>query len=156
MSTIIQLYVTYQQVSVFDPSLAEPFNSWKDEHVAQGFSWRRESVGFGTLDPDGRIDIEIRSATEALIDEGVIRAIVVPFERPESGNVEIATITESRVLAVPPETTGLLYQAGIAGDRSRYSMTFLKGAKPSPHILVSDSELSPPADGRFLMETVAG
>lgn len=156
MSTTIQLYVTYQQVSVFDPSLAEPFNFWKDEHVAQGFSWRKESVGFGTLDPDGRIDIEVRSDTKPVLDEGVVRAIVVPFERPESGNVEVATITESRVLGVPPETTGLLYQAGIAGDRSRYSITFLKGPKPSPQILASDSEISPPAEGDFLMETVAG
>lgn len=156
MSTIIQLYVTYQQVSVFDPALAEPFNFWKDEHVAQGFSWRKESVGFGTLDPDGKIEIAVRSDTKPVLDEGVIRAIVVPFECPGSGNVEIATITESRVLSVPAEVTGLLYQAGIAGDRSRYSITFLKGVTPSPQILIADPEISPPTDGRFLMETVAG
>lgn len=156
MSTTFQLYVTYQQVSVFDPSLAEPFNFWKDEHVAQGFSWRKESVGFGTLDPDGKIEIHVRSDTKPLLDEGVIRAIVVPFERPESGNVEIATITESRTLAVPAETTGLVYQAGMAGDRSQYSITFLKGTTPSPQILVADPEISPPTDGRFLMDTIAG
>jgi hypothetical protein len=156
MPTTIQLYVTYQQVSVFDPSLAEPFNYWKDEHVAQGFSWRKESVGFGTLDPDGEIEMDVRSDTKPVLDEGVIRAIVVPFECPESGNVEIATITESQTLAVPAETTGLLYQAGIAGDRSRYSITFLKGATPSPQILVADPEVSLPPDGRFLMDTVAG
>lgn len=156
MSTTIQLYVTYQQVSVFDPSLAEPFNYWKDEHVAQGFSWRKESVGFGTLDPDGMIYIDVRSDTKPVLDEGVMRAIVVPFERPESGNVEIATIAESRVMAVPAEATGLLYQAGVAGDRSRYSITFLKGPTPAPQILVADSEILQPTDGRFLMETVAG
>jgi hypothetical protein len=151
--------VTYQQVSVFDPSLAEPFNSWKDEHVAQGFSWRRGSVGFGTLDPDGKISIDVRyvrSDAKPVLDEGVVRAIVVPFEPPVGGNVEIATITESRALTVSAETTGLLYQAGIAGDRSRYSITFLKGPRPSPQILVADPEISPPADGRFLMDTTAG
>ena len=156
MSTTIELYVTYQQVSVFDPSLAEPFNFWKDEHVAQGFSWRKESVGFGTLDPDGKIEIDVRSDTKPVLDEGVMRAIVVPFERPESGNVEIATITESQTLAVPVGTTGILYQAGISGDRSRHSITFLKGAAPSPKILVADPEISPPTDGCFLMDTVAG
>jgi hypothetical protein len=156
MSTLFQLYVTYQQVSVFDPNLAEPFNFWKDEHVAQGFSWRKQSVGFGTLDPDGTISIDVRSDTKPTLDEGVIRAIVVPFERPETGNVEIATITESHVLGVPAETTGILYQAGIAGDRSGYGITFLKGPTPPPQILVADSELSPPEEGRFLMDTVAG
>lgn len=156
MSTTIQLYVTYQQVSVLDPSLTVPFNFWKDEHVEQGFSWRKESVGFGTLDPDGRIDIEVRSDTKPVLDQGVIRAILVPFERPESGNVEIATITESRALPVPAETTGLLYRAGIAGNRSRYSITFLKGRTQSPQVLVADPEISPPADGSFLMDTVAG
>lgn len=156
MSITIQLYVTYQQVSVFDPSLAEPFNFWTDEHVAQGFSWRKGSVGFGTLDPDGKIEIDVRSDTKPVLDEGVIRAIMVPFVCPESGNVEIATITESRTLAAPEETTGVLYQAGIAGDRSRYSITFLKGVTPSPQLLVADPEITPPRNGGFLMDTVAG
>lgn len=156
MPTTIQLYVTYQQVSVFDPSLTAPFNSWKDEHVAQGFSWRKESVGFATLDPDGRIEIDVRVAEKPILDEGVIRAIVVPFELPRSGKVEIGTITESRALAAPAGMTGLLYQAGIAGDRSRYSITFLKGPTPAPQILVADPEISQPADGHFLMDTIAG
>lgn len=156
MPATIQLYVTYQQVSVFDPNLSNPFNFWKDEHVAQGFSWRKGSVGFGTLDPEGAIDIDLRSETSPVPDEGAIRAIVVPFERPKLGNVEIATITESRILAIPDETTGLLYQAGIAGDRSRYSISFLKGPAPSPQILIIDPEISMPANGRFLMDTVPG
>lgn len=92
MPATIQLYVTYQQVSVFDPNLSNPFNFWKDEHVAQGFSWRKGSVGFGTLDPEGAILIDLRSETRPVPDEGAIRAIVVPYERPKLGNVEIATI----------------------------------------------------------------
>jgi hypothetical protein len=156
MPTSIQLYVTYQQVSVFDPSLTEPFNSWKDKHVTQGFTWRKGSVGFGTLDPDGRIEIDLRIAGEPLLDEGVVRAIMVPFERPKNGKVEIGTITESHSLAAPEGMTGLLFQAGIAGDRSRYSITLLKGPTPAPQILVADSEISQPADGHFLMETTAG
>lgn len=155
MPTIIQLYVTYQQISVFDPNLPEPFNFWSDKHVAQGFSWRRGSVAFGTLDPDGTISVEVRFDTNPMLDEGVIRAILVPFERPETGNIEVATITDSHMLNIPTESKGILYQAGIYGDRSRYGITFVDGLEPSPRILVADSDLSPPSEDIFIMETVS-
>jgi len=101
MTTSPKLYVTYQQVSLFDPTLPQPFNSWEDKHVAQGFSWRNGSVSFGTLNPDGEIVIEIATSNEPKLSNGVIRAIVIPFEIPESGILELATITESCQLAPP-------------------------------------------------------
>jgi hypothetical protein len=46
---IFQVFVGYSQLSVFDPSLSEPFNNWTPGHVAQGFAWRPGSASFKTL-----------------------------------------------------------------------------------------------------------
>jgi Competence protein J (ComJ) len=43
---IFQVFVGYSQLSVFDPSLSEPFNNWTPGHVAQGFAWRPGSASF--------------------------------------------------------------------------------------------------------------
>ena len=154
MSTNIQLYVTYQQVSVFDGTLSNPFNAWSDLHVAQGFSWRKGRVAFGTLEPDGHIEIEIRSDEKPAPSRNVVRAIVVPFEAPPDGKIEIATITESQVLSISNDVKGILFEAGIEGCRDRYRITFIKGATPTPKILIVDAELSPPSEYR--METEPG
>ena len=155
MPTTFELYVTYQQVTIFDPAMAEPFNFWDDKHVAQGFSWRPQSAAFGTLDPDGKIEAEVCSDNKPVVCDGVVRAIVLPFERPKGGKVEVASISESRILEIPDGVSGILFEAGIGGDRSRYKITFLKGAPPLPQILVADAELDPPKDG-FLMHTEPG
>lgn len=154
MSFSIRLYVTYQQISLFDPTLPQPFNSWEDKHVAQGFSWRNGSVAFGTLNPDGEIMVEIATSSEIRLSDTVIRAIVVPFEIPESGTLELATITESHQLAVPQNTKGILFEAGVDGKDDMYKITFLVDETPLPRILVADAELSPPTE--YLMETVPG
>jgi hypothetical protein len=46
---IFQVFVGYSQLSVFDPSLSEPFNNWTPGHVVQGFAWRPGSASFKTL-----------------------------------------------------------------------------------------------------------
>lgn len=154
MSTTVKLYVTYQQVSVFDPALPNPFNSWNDIHVAQGFSWRKGSVAFGTLEPDGHIEIEIYSHINPLPSSDVIRAIVVPFSTPDGGKVEIATITESQLLAIPQDVKGLLFEAGLGGQRNKYKITFITGESPAPEILIGDDELTLPDE--YLMEAEPG
>jgi competence protein J (ComJ) len=154
MSNSLKLYVTYQQVSLFDPMLPQPFNSWEDKHVAQGFSWRNGSVAFGTLNPDGEIVIEIAASREIRLSNAVKRAIIVPFEVPENGTLELATITESHQLAPPRNTKGILFEAGVDGRDDMYKITFLVDETPLPRILVADAELSPPTE--YLMETVPG
>lgn len=150
----IKLYVTYQQVSVFDSALPNPFNSWNDSHVAQGFSWRKGSVAFGTLEPDGWIEVEITSDGNPVPSQGVIRAILVPFSPPADSKVEIATITESQVLAISKDVKGILFEAGIDKDRAKCRITFIKGGLHVPKILVADTELSPPDE--YLMEAEPG
>ncbi|MGH8223511.1 MAG: competence protein ComJ [Woeseiaceae bacterium] len=151
----LKLYVTYQQVSLFDSSLERPFNSWEDKHVNQGFSWRSSSVSFATLEPDGTIEIEVTANEAAVPTAGVIRAIVVPFRPPETEPLELATITESHRLRAPAGTVGVFFEAGIGGDRSRYRVTFLTGSDAlEPQILVADDALAPPT--AFLMDAQAG
>lgn len=150
----VKLYVTYQQVLLFDPALQNPFNSWTDEHVNQGFSWRNGSVAFGTLEPDGNIEIEIESRINPSPSSDVIRAIIVPFNLPDGGKVELATITESQLLDIPQDVKGLLFEAGVGGQRNKYKITFIKGESPASQILVADAELVPPNE--YLMEAEPG
>lgn len=145
------MYVSYQQVSIFDPALVNPFNNWLEEHVTQGFSWRPSSVAFGTLDPDGEIDLEINSDTKVKPCKEIIRAIAVPFTPPLNLLLELATITERHRLQAPDNTTGILFEAGLDGARNRYRITFLRGDAPEPAILVADQDLTVPKE--FLMET---
>lgn len=155
MSGPFSMYVSYQQLCVFEPSLAEPFNAWKDEHVAQGFSWRPGSVCFGTLDPDGQVEIAFGSSSGVPAPApATVRAIVVPIAVPDDGRLEIATITESKIVQAPPHTNGLLFEAGLGGRRDQYRITFLKGPSPQPEIVVADAELTPPA--MYLMEAEPG
>ena len=41
----------YSMLNVFLPDLTHPYNDLNSIHARQGFSWRPESVSFGTIDP---------------------------------------------------------------------------------------------------------
>ncbi|MBN9391540.1 MAG: hypothetical protein J0I20_26140 [Chloroflexi bacterium] len=58
MLEIFDFYISYSQLIIFDNELEAPFNDWRPEHVAQGFSWREGSVSFRTLEDNGSMRVE--------------------------------------------------------------------------------------------------
>jgi len=84
--------INYAQISVCDKKDSR-FSQWREEHVAQGFVWRKKHVSFGVPDHDGLCLVETQLVTDFLpIKDDVIRAIEVPLSAPYG--VTIATIME--------------------------------------------------------------
>ena len=105
------LDISYSQVAVFDRSLARPFNFWTARHVSQGFAWRSGSVAFRTLAEGGLHRVTV-TVTRAAIDmpADAVRIIQVPFEVPSSGNVEVASISDSSALQIPTQLYELRFE----------------------------------------------
>jgi len=97
-----QIYLSYSQVCVFVNTLEQPFNDWSDRNFSQGFSWRPGSASFRTLAEDGehKINLYINEPIPPL-PINCIRAFKVPFESSD-GNIEIASISDSAQLKIPP------------------------------------------------------
>ncbi|MBV9508922.1 MAG: hypothetical protein JO303_01415 [Caulobacteraceae bacterium] len=138
------LFVTYAQVAVFNSNLQNPFNDWNDAQVNQGFSWREQSVSFRTLLNDVSTRVEVDMVEELTPLPNSIRVISVPFRCGEAGRVEVATITDTLPIDVPPGLYQLVFEAGVF-DRSepwcRFSL--IANGDMSPAILRKDAELSP-------------
>lgn len=134
-----QVFVSYSQISVFDPSLSKPFNNWTPEHVAQGFAWRNGSVSFATLLESDIYDVEILlTGGDVPILPDAIRAIEVPFLIPSSGLIEIASISDSRQLELAPGPYELRFEA-LPGAKMRF--VFMKDNEARFSILRADSRL---------------
>ncbi|HMW71941.1 MAG TPA: competence protein ComJ [Cellvibrionaceae bacterium] len=99
---VIQIYLSYSQLCVFLTSLTNPFNDWSDRSFSQGFSWRDGSVSFRALREDGdhQINLFIDEPIPGLVSN-VQRAFRVPFETMD-GHIEVASISDSACLEVPP------------------------------------------------------
>jgi hypothetical protein len=110
-----KLHVLYAQVSVFVAGLRNPFNGWSQQHVEQGFAWRKESVAFKTIDETGDLFIRVLVRDEFVPQRESQRIIRVPFVVPESCMIEITSIADGRTIKVP------------AGDYSLYFETYLNG-----------------------------
>lgn len=96
-----RLLVSYAQLAVFGCDLQNPFNDWSDKHVNQGFSWRPESVSFRSLVEFGMHSISVAVVDQLEpLDAFVVRAVQVPFIVPESGCIEIASISDSISLSL--------------------------------------------------------
>lgn len=144
MNIDFNIYISYSTIAVFDSSLAQPFNDWNDQHIAQGFSWRPGSVSFLTLEESGTYTVSITASEQVQVRADALRAILVPFTCPEHGRIEIASISESKLLECPPRTGGLLYESGFSSNGLLWcKLTFIIGPSPEPRILVSDSEVVP-------------
>ncbi|MBB3649679.1 hypothetical protein FHX14_005920 [Rhizobium sp. BK619] len=100
MADIFPLFVSYQQVAVFNSNLDSPFNDWGPRHVSQGFSWRSESVSFRI--PDGEMCmIEVLRDAESPTLGGVsTREILTPFELIEDNSVIIGSITDENNISI--------------------------------------------------------
>jgi hypothetical protein len=148
MSTFT-LEVSYAQLAVFDSRLATPFNDWSDAHVNQGFSWRPRSVSFATLEPSGPITVTVsRSAAASATDEGIERAIRVPFTVPVHGEVEIATISGSVPVQLAEGEYALIFRHGRSLGGSMWArLAFEPVTLPvKAEILRADAALNPPAE----------
>jgi len=150
-----EIFVTYSQISIFDPELDEPFNDWKPQHSAQGFSWRPESVSFGTLVDGGEMEVEVYVGPEMELQSTTERAIMVPFRVLKSGLIEVASISDSQVVKIPSGNYALLFETGFdkENDNKLWSkFSFTKREKVEPKIICADDELNPIYP--LLMETV--
>jgi Competence protein J (ComJ) len=139
--------VSYNQVSVFDANLDDPFNDWSDEHVAQGFAWRPGSVSFGTLENAGTLAADVyRSKTFDESSSSASRVIAVPFSVPAHGNVEVASIASGVSLQLPAGEYELTFEHGI-DDRGMWACFYFRAvpATVAPRIVRADAELTPPA-----------
>ncbi len=140
------LYVTYSQVAVFLHGMRNPFNDWLPIHVDQGFSWRKGSVSFMTLVETGELRIRFEHSTAPKIRDDARGAIQVPFHVPVNERIEIATISEGRVINVPPGSYALLYQTGVDSAGAMWCIfSFGPSEGPSPTIIKADARLDPPA-----------
>jgi hypothetical protein len=98
----IQIYLSFSQICVFQSSLENPFNDWSERNFSQGFSWRPGSVSFRALTEDGdhHVCLFINEPVPSL-PTNCVRAFKVPFGNID-GEVEIASISDSAQLDIPP------------------------------------------------------
>jgi hypothetical protein len=140
----LTLYISHSQVIVCDPSLEQPFNFWTGRHVAQGFAWRPGSASFGTINEGGLHSIDVL-LTHSYVDISplAIRAIEVPFRIPSEGNVEIASVSDSRLLQIPSSLYALRLEC-LQGTKLK--CLFMKIDNPKFRIARSDAALRPARD----------
>lgn len=87
--------ITHSQINVFDEQFPD-FNNWTEEHVAQGFSWRKGHVSFGVPDHDGSTLVDVRAVDEfPPLSDAVNRVIKVPFL--VSSRMIVATIIDDAI-----------------------------------------------------------
>lgn len=140
----VYLEVSYSQLAVFDPSMVRPFNEWNETHVAQGFSWRRGSVAFRTIQEGGPHLVIIRlKSFEDLPSQCAIRVIDVPFEVPPGGMVEIGSISDSVSIDLDPGSYQLRFEVleSTGGARPRVHLIFYKSSSPRFSLVRADSAL---------------
>lgn len=134
--------VSYSQIAVFNGGVDDPFSVWTDQHVAQGFAWRPESVSFKTLIDAGPTSVEVVVADHMPSPSG-LRAIAVPFECSEEGEVEVASISDSRIFVVPSGQYQLLFETGYSDEGNWCKFTFIRNGSKIPQIVLRDAELTP-------------
>lgn len=148
MITRFELAITYSQLAVFDPDLEDPFNDWHDIHVAQGFTWRSNTVSFGTLVDIGRLVVEIWRVTAFELCPLSTRAIVVPFTVPSSGKVGVSDMAEEGTAILPPGPYALVFETGFLTDNPEdgtwVRLSFVPQESVEPAILRADVGLNPP------------
>jgi hypothetical protein len=139
------LYISYSQVAVFDSALEHPFNLWTERHVKQGFSWRPGSVSFATLEEAGQHSVEIDVvAGDVALSPDTVRIIQTPFEVPQKGSIEIASISDSRPLDLASGAYELRFEYFPASDglMSQIRFVFMRTSATSFKILRADPALT--------------
>ncbi len=139
------LFISYSQVAVFDSALEHPFNLWTERHVKQGFSWRPGSVSFATLEEAGQYTVEIDVVSDDIaLSPDAIRVIQTPFEVPQNGSIEIASISESVPLdlASGPYALRFEYFSPTDGLQPMIRFVFIRNGSATFKILRADPALT--------------
>jgi Competence protein J (ComJ) len=139
------LFISYSQVAVFDSALEHPFNLWTERHVKQGFSWRPGSVSFATLEEAGQHDVEIDVVPDDVaLSPGAVRIVQTPFNVPQSGSIEIASISESIPLSLSCGSylRRFEYFLATAGLKPRIRFVFIRNEIAAFRIMRADPELT--------------
>lgn len=147
------------QISVHVKGLEWPLNAWSEKAIAQGFSWRDQSVSFLVFDDcDGNVPVEVHVEGEISLRSDAERAIVVPFVVPGIGIIEVTGIYQERGewVQIQPGRYCLVYQLGHTAKTRLEARTdpedtglwcllsFVAKDVCEPSILRKDSELNPP------------
>ncbi|WP_425603348.1 competence protein ComJ [Luteimonas endophytica] len=109
--TSFNLFVSYSQIAVFWPTLENPFSSWTEGEVERGFTFRPGSVSFKTTTESGDYSLEVfDDSIGGSPNSECVTSVEVPFEVPENGEVEIASISDGCVISVTPGTVQLRFE----------------------------------------------
>ncbi|NTJ44619.1 hypothetical protein G6L28_18655 [Agrobacterium larrymoorei] len=100
MAKVFPLFVSYQQVAVFNESLDAPFNDWEPRHISQGFSWRPNSVSFRVPEGQNCVVEILQDAEESVLAGEPSRIILTSFERLTNGSIAVGSITEENKIAI--------------------------------------------------------
>jgi hypothetical protein len=137
-----EIEVSYSQLVVCQKGVEKPFNEWTKQHVAQGFSWREESVGFMTVESDGTVALTVEAGERVTIREDAVRVIRVPFEVKKK-KVEINTITETALCSIPNGNHTLYFQhGGESEDEMWVDLFFVLNTSEEPAILKADEAIT--------------
>ncbi|KPF69553.1 hypothetical protein IP69_10665 [Bosea sp. AAP35] len=119
------LAVLYTQIQAFRAKLPRAGSLWTDDHVAQGFAWRPETVAFGVPDHDGQCVLQaaVADAPYSLAD-AVLWAVAVPFE-VTTGKVSVGTVLNTRDLDVPVGRYSLVFEAWPGRERAGETYAFM-------------------------------
>ena len=95
------------------------------------------------LDEGGQYTIEVAISEDTPISPEAIRVIQTPFEVPASGEIEIASISDSVPLALPSGMYALRFECfPISNDwEGKVRFVFVKADNPSFKILRADAEI---------------
>lgn len=148
-ATSFPLYASYSQLCVFLSSLQQPFNDWQQAHVDQGFAWRSGSASFRTLEEEGEHLIELAVSKQAVaVSEAAVRVIEVPFDIPSDGDIEIASISDSTPISLPPGKYMLRCELFEMNEDGAFPvrLTFIASTSDEFKVVRADDALSPPAE----------
>lgn len=99
--TSFTVQVAYSQLAVFNGKMDKPLNKWTHHHVRQGFSWRKGSVSFKTLEEDCELSIQLNLVDKfPPINQKSAQVIEVPFAVGTYG-IEIGSVTASEAVSIP-------------------------------------------------------
>ncbi len=148
MSEVYNFVILYHQLIVSDATAAPVPNDWREQHTAQGFSWRPGTVSFSTLGDLGILRVEMQVGDELGVRPDAVRAIVVPFAVSPPGRVELSDTATDVITHVAPGEYALLCEMGYLsqepGEEAEWCrLTFVPRGNVRPEILRADEALSP-------------
>ena len=148
MSEVYNFGIFYHQLIVLDESTAPVPNDWREQHVAQGFTWRLGTVFFATLGDLGDLRVEVRVAEDLDVLPDAVRAIVVPFAVWPPGRVGLSDTVDDVTTRVPPGDYALLCEIGYLSEEEGEVAewchhTFAPRRDVQPEMLRADELLSP-------------